>query len=194
VITVAMKERQLNASRIKWAGWLTLLLSMTSLADEPLPVVPKVDLQKYAGQWYEIARLPNRFERECVRDITATYKVLPGNRIEVINQCIKADESKVTAQGLARSSDGSTSRLEVRFAPAWLGLFPFVWGDYWVIALDPDYQWSLVGAPSRDYLWILARQPVLDPGQAQRLIEQAQNLGFATDTLVFPPQSTASQR
>jgi len=163
-----------------------LLLSMAAVADEPLPVVPQVDLQRYAGRWYEVARLPNRFERECVRDITATYRVLLGSRIDVVNQCIKADGSRISANGLARSSDGSTSRLEVRFAPAWLGVFPFVWGDYWIIALDPDYQWSLVGAPNRDYLWILARKPTLEASQVQRLLEKAKALNFDTSSIVSP--------
>jgi apolipoprotein D and lipocalin family protein len=163
-----------------------LLLSMAAVADEPLPVVPQVDLQRYAGRWYEVARLPNRFERECVRDITATYRVLPGNRIDVLNQCIKADGSRISANGRARSSDGSTSRLEVRFAPSWLGVFPFVWGDYWIIALDPDYQWSLIGAPDRDYLWILARKPTLEATQVQRLLEKAKALNFDTSSIVFP--------
>ena len=182
----------MSATRIRWAGWLALLLSMASVADKPLPVVPQVDLQKYAGRWYEIARLPNRFERECVRDITATYRLLPGSRVDVLNQCTKADGSRIAAQGLARSSDGSTSRLEVRFAPSWLGVFPFVWGDYWIIALDPDYQWSLVGAPSRDYLWILARKPTLESSQIQRLLEQAKALNFDTGSIVFPAHSPAS--
>ena len=182
----------MSATRIRWAGWLVLLLSMASVADEPLPVVPQVDLQKYAGRWYEIARLPNRFERECVRDITATYRLLPGSRVDVLNQCTKADGSRIAAQGLARSSDGSTSRLEVRFAPSWLGVFPFVWGDYWIIALDPDYQWSLIGAPSRDYLWILARKPTLESSQIQRLLEKAQALNFDTGSIVFPAHSPAS--
>ena len=174
---------------MRWAAWLALLLSMESSADEPLPVVQQVDLNRYAGRWYEIARLPNRFERECARDITATYQVLPENRVDVLNQCIKGDGSRMSARGLARSSDGSTSRLEVRFAPAWLSPFPFVWGDYWIIALDPDYQWSLVGAPSREYLWILARKPTLETSQVQRLLEKAKALNFDINAIVFPDHS-----
>ena len=95
----------------------------------------------------------------------------------------------MSARGLARSSDGSTSRLEVRFAPAWLSPFPFVWGDYWIIALDPDYQWSLVGAPSREYLWILARKPTLETSQVQRLLEKAKALNFDINAIVFPDHS-----
>jgi apolipoprotein D and lipocalin family protein len=183
----------LSARKISLDAWLVLLFATPAFADEPLPVVPQVDLEKYAGQWYEIARLPNRFERECVRDITTSYQVLPESRVDVLNQCTKADGTRISARGLARSSDGSTARLEVRFAPSWLGMFPFVWGDYWVIALDSDYQWSLVGAPSRDYLWILARKPALEPGQIQRLLEKAKALNFATENIVFPTQSAASK-
>lgn len=176
---------------LKRAGWLALMLSTAAMADQPLPVVPQVDLQKYAGRWYEIARLPNRFERECARDITATYKVLPGNRIDVLNQCVKTDGTRISAQGVARSSDGSASRLEVRFAPSWLGFFPFVWGDYWIIALDQGYQWSLVGSPNRDYLWILARTPSLEASQIERLLEKAKTLNFATETVTFINHSKA---
>lgn len=166
---------------ISWA----LFAGAPVKADEPLPVVAQVDLSRYAGTWYEIARLPNRFEKDCARAITATYKVLPENRIDVLNQCVKQDGSAVSARGLARSSDGSTSRLEVRFAPSWLGFLPFVWGDYWVIALDPDYRWSLVGSPDRKYLWILARTPQLPDSQVQALLEKAKALGFAIDTMIF---------
>jgi apolipoprotein D and lipocalin family protein len=180
----------LKAGIFKRAGWLALMLSTAVLADQPLPVVPQVDLQKYAGRWYEIARLPNRFERECAKDITATYKVLPDNRLDVLNQCIKADGAGISARGVARSSDGSTSRLEVRFAPSWLGFLPLVWGDYWIIALDPEYQWSLVGSPDRDYLWILARTPTLDSRQVEHLLEKAKALGFPTETIIFVKTSS----
>lgn len=169
-----------------------LLLNFAVRAEEALPVVPQVDLQRYAGKWYEIARLPNRFEQDCARDVTATYKMLPKSQVEVLNQCIKADGALMSAKGLARPRDDSTSRLEVRFAPAWLRFLPFVWGDYWVIALAPDYQWSLVGSPDRRYLWILARTPKLGDDQVRRLLENAKALGFATETMVFVTHTTTS--
>lgn len=154
-------------------------------ANADLPVVPHVALERYAGVWYEIARLPNRFERDCERDITATYKLLPDNRVDVLNQCVKADGTRMSARGLARSSDGSTSRLEVRFAPAWLGIFPFVWGDYWVLDLASDYRWSMVGSPDCEYLWILSRQPEMAEEEVERLLAKAKALGFATGRVVY---------
>lgn len=177
-------------------GWVLLIgglfTGLNANADDPLPVVAQVDLQRYAGTWYEVARLPNRFEKDCARNITATYKVVPDNRIDVLNQCVKQDGSVLSARGLARSSDGSTSRLEVRFAPAWLGFLPLVWGDYWVLALDPDYRWSLVGSPDRDYLWILSRTPQLPDAQVQPLLERAKALGFATESMIFVSNNASS--
>lgn len=165
-------------------GFLAWLAFGPCVRADALPVVERVELERYAGRWYEVARLPNRFERKCAEDITATYKLLPQKRLDVLNQCRKSDGSLMSARGLARSADGSSSRLEVRFAPSWLGIFPFVWGDYWVIDLADDYSWSMVGSPDRKYLWILSRQPALDDAQMKPLLEKAGALGFDTANVV----------
>lgn len=80
--------------------------------------------------------------------------------------------------------------LEVRFAPAWLSWLPMVWGDYWVIALDPDYQWAMVGAPDADYLWILSRTPRLDEGIRERLLARAAAMGYPVEEVVDSPQGS----
>jgi apolipoprotein D and lipocalin family protein len=150
-----------------------------------LPVVEHVTLERYAGRWYEVARLPNRFERECAGDISAAYALLPDGKVSVLNQCRKPDGRRMSASGVAKSADGSsTARLKVRFAPSWLGFLPFVWGDYWIIELASDYSWSLVGSPDRKYLWILSRQSTLDQAQISRLLERARTLGFATGNVI----------
>ena len=93
------------------------------------------------------------------------------------------------ARGVARTVDGRTSTLEVRFAPAWLSWLPMVWGDYWVIALDEaDYRWAMVGSPDADYLWILSRTPQLDPAVHERLVAQARAMGYPVDDLIATPQ------
>ncbi|HSI94756.1 MAG: lipocalin family protein [Methylophilaceae bacterium] len=170
--------------RLCLIAWLSCSVSVH--AEDKLPTVDRVALERYSGLWYEVARLPNRFERECVGDITATYALLPTGMVDVLNQCRKLDGALMSARGLARSADGrSTSQLEVRFAPAWLGVFPFVWGDYWVIDLAADYSWSMVGSSDRKYFWILSRQPAMDKTQIDRLLKKAQAIGFDTKQVVF---------
>ena len=157
------------------------------MANDALPTVPSVDLQRYAGRWYEVARLPNRFERKCVGDVTATYGLRAGGGLDVLNQCRLADGSMISAKGVARLAEknGSTARLEVRFAPEWLGFLPFVWGGYWVIALADDYSWSMVGAPDREYLWILSRNPGMARSDINALLVKAQAMGFDTSSIVY---------
>ncbi|WP_133478954.1 lipocalin family protein [Cognatilysobacter segetis] len=166
-----------------------LLLVVPALhAAEPNRPVPNVDLARYAGTWYEQAHLPMFFQRDCARDTTATYTLRKDGRVDVLNRCTTKNGAIRQAQGVARRVGDSTSKLEVRFAPAWLSALPFVWGDYWVIGLDPDYRWAMVGAPGRDYLWILARDRVLDRATRDRLVERARAMGYPVDKLVFTPQ------
>lgn len=156
----------------------------------PLGVVPSVDLSRYAGRWYEIARLPNRFEEKCAGDVTAEYTPLGDGRIKVVNRCRKKDGRMTEAEGVARPADksGANSRLKVRFAPAFLSFLPFVWGDYQIIALAPDYSHALVGDPSRKYLWLLSRTPRMDEGTYTRLTEKARAEGFDVSRLIRTKQ------
>jgi len=165
--------------------------SQCAYAHETLPTVANIELERYAGRWYEVARLPNRFERDCAGDITAAYALRPDQKIDVLNQCRLSDGSFKSARGIARSADSQSAlRLEVRFAPAWLGVFPFVWGDYWIIDLAEDYGWSMVGSPDKRNLWLLSRQPVLDDAQMARLLEKAKALGFGTEKIVYVKNGT----
>ncbi len=153
-------------------------------------VVPNLDLQKYAGRWYEIARFPNRFQEKCAGDVTAEYQPQPDGRIAVINRCRTTDGDVDDAEGVARRLEGAPpSALEVRFAPAFLSFLPNVWGDYQVMALDDAYTYSLVGTPDRKYLWVLARTPSLDEATYKRLLEVAASQGFDTSKLVKTAQT-----
>lgn len=164
--------------------------AQTDQETAPLPneAVPAVDLQRYAGQWYEIAHLPMFYQRKCVADTTAQYTLQADGMMAVRNRCRTADGSFQQVDGQARGVDGSTSKLEVRFAPGWMSWLPMVWGDYWVIALDPDYQWAMVGAPGNKYLWILSRSDQLDAGVRNRLLDQARRMGYAVDKVQITPQ------
>ena len=149
-------------------------------------VVPSVDLARYQGKWHEVARFPNRFEKGCASDVTATYTLAADGSIKVLNECRKAGGGLKRAEGKARkaSKDGPTSKLEVRFAPAFLSFLPAVWGDYWVIDLAPDYSYSVVGDEGRDYLWILSRTPVMDEAKYRQAVSAAAAQGFEVSRLV----------
>lgn len=152
---------------------------------QPLSVVPNVDLNRYAGTWYEIARLPNRFQRTCVSDVTATYTLREDGNILVVNRCRNENGEMKQVEGLAKraSEDGPTSKLKVRFAPAILSFLPFVWGNYWIILLASDYTYAVVGEPNREYLWILSRMPSMDEAKFQEILEQVKQNGYELSTL-----------
>ena len=138
------------------------LVSNLIIAQKSEPVtVNSVDLKKYEGLWYEIAKIPNRFQKQCISGTTAQYTLREDGRIDVVNSCLEADGSVDRAEGLARIVDKkSNAKLEVSFFSI-LGWRP-IWGDYWIIGLDEDYQWVIVGTPNRKYGWILSRTPQLD--------------------------------
>ena len=149
----------------------------------PLSTVSRVDVQRYTGLWYEIARLPNQFERDCV-GVTATYAANDDGSIKVANLCRKhrLDGAQEAAQGRARIVDHTTNaKLAVTF------FWPFE-GDYWILSLDPGYQWAIVGEPSGRYLWLLARTPRISPELRARLVEQMQAQGYNTRALYWTPQ------
>ena len=152
-------------------------------AAPPLPTVAAVDLARYAGGWYEIALLPNWFQRSCVADTKARYRADGEGGIEVINRCRTADGSIDTAKGHATIVAGSANaKLRVSF------FWPFK-GDYWVLDLDADYQHVLVGTPSRDYAWVLSRTSQMDETTLQRLLDKAGSLGFDKAAFKRSPQT-----
>jgi apolipoprotein D and lipocalin family protein len=151
------------------------------------PTVPQVDLTRYAGLWYEIARYPNSFEKNCA-GVTAEYVQRADGRIDVINTCHKGsvDGPVEVARGVARVMEQSgNARLKVKFAPSWV---PFAWGDYWILHLEPDYSAALVGDPSGKYLWILAREKALDAEALARIKSRAEALGYKTGPLEMTDQ------
>ncbi|MCV2358318.1 lipocalin family protein [Paucibacter sp. TC2R-5] len=153
-------------------------------APEPpaLPTVAAVDLQRYAGAWYEIALLPNRFQKQCVADTQARYR-LDGERVEVINRCRTAKGEVDRTAGHAKVVEGSANaKLRVTF------FWPF-YGNYWVLDLDSDYQHVLIGEPSRKYAWVLSRTPQMDEAVLQKLLDRAGELGFDRAAFQRTPQT-----
>lgn len=146
--------------------------------------VKQVDLKRYAGKWYEIASFPNFFQRGC-QCTTATY-TLEGDKIYVLNQCRRGSKDKLSkANGKAWQPDPSQpGKLKVQF------FWPFS-GDYWILHLDPDYQHVLVGAPKRNYLWILSRTKTMPAATYNKLVDIAKAKGFDTSKLVKTKQDCA---
>lgn len=157
--------------------------------DAALRTVPALDVPRYMGTWYEIAKYPNRFQKKCVKDTRADYQLLPDATVRVTNRCTLASGEVDEAVGAARQvGDARSPKLQVRFAPQWLAFLPWVWGDYWVLDLDPEYQLVAVGEPRREYLWILARTPTVNPRALEELVARLEKQGFDARKLVPSPQ------
>jgi len=171
-------------------GMLLMSVALTAM-DQRLDVVSNLDLNKYVGRWFEIARLPNRFQDKCASDVEANYALRPDGRITVVNRCREQNGAVTEAAGVARRVDGAPpSVLQVRFAPAFLSFLSAVWGDYQVIALDDAHTHAVVGSPDRKYLWILARSADLDQATYDRLLGVAKQQGFDVSRLLRTKHTT----
>jgi apolipoprotein D and lipocalin family protein len=145
----------------------------------PLVTIPALDVPRYMGTWYEIAKYPNWFQKKCVAETRAEYKLQAGGSVQVINRCRKDTGEMDEAIGEARQiGENNSPKLQVRFAPAWLSLLPFVWGDYWVIDLDVGYQLVAVSEPKREYLWVLSRTPTVSAEAYAALLVRLKAQGF----------------
>ena len=152
---------------------------------DELDVVQSVDLSRYTGRWYEIARLPNRFQKKCADTVSANYTMRADGKIEVVNRCRKASGEYATARGEAKIVDKKTNaKLKVTF------FWPF-YGDYWILDLGPNYEYAIIGEPDRKYLWILSRSPQMDEAMLQKLLEKMAAKGFNTEMMIRTPQPIA---
>ena len=138
---------------------------------------PYVDLRRYTGRWYEIARLPYFTQRRCVRNVQADYVLGEDGMVYVTNSCIRQDGDTGTARGVARVVDrGSNARLEISFRTLY-GVH-VLWDDYWIIGVGADYDYALVGQPTRKRGWVLARDPNPAEEQVQRWLAEFADKGF----------------
>lgn len=146
-----------------------LVLLAGSFAKADVETVPSVDLDRYLGQWYEIAAIPQIFQKQCAGQVTAEYAKADDSLIKVVNSCRKADGSLSSVEGRARVEDAQTrAKLKVTFVKVVDWVF-MLGGDYWVIDLAPDYHYAVVGHPSRDYGWILSRTSSLDVNELKEI-------------------------
>lgn len=178
-----------------------LVVSMASAAPEgdpgpPVPL-PQLDVPSYMGTWYQVAWYPNRFQRQCVSDTQARYRVQPDGRIEVLNRCRVEGGGIDSVLGVARPvgelrGDALVpAQLEVSFLPAWLRWLPFGWGNYWVIHLADDGRYAIVSEASRQYLWVLARSPRWSTEDQVEVREVLRRLSFDLARLQAHPQKAA---
>ncbi len=163
------------------------LSTVESQPARPLKTVDRVDLGQYKGLWYEIAKIPNRFQRKCVRGTTAHYTLRNDGKIEVINRCYTQEGKIIEAKGIARVVDlKSNAKLKVSFVKI-LGLSLF-WGDYWIISLGDDYEYAIVGTPNRKYGWILSRTPALSQEKLQKIFELLREQGYNPEDFIITSQ------
>ncbi|OOG64526.1 hypothetical protein B0E46_07780 [Rhodanobacter sp. B04] len=170
-----------------WLIAATMMAAAAPMAGAALPDQPVAmfDLSRYVGQWHEIGHLPMFFQRKCVDRITATYTPNPDGTIAVRNACRVKDGSTHASNGVARTVEGKPAALRVRFAPAWLAWLPMAWADYWGVDLDADYQWAVVGGPSRQYMWVLSRRPSMSRTLFDQIKQRARRRGYPVDQLVM---------
>lgn len=165
-------------NKYKYYISLILLLNTITMSAQTLETVPAVDLNKYAGKWYEIASFPQRFQKGC-NCTTATYSLTDKDYVIVENRCnkdsINGKESYIKGKAFVEKNSGN-AKLKVQF------FWPFK-GAYWIIDLADDYSYAVVGHPNRNYLWILSRTPKMDPVVYNQIIARVQAKGFNIEKL-----------
>ncbi|HSG32448.1 MAG TPA: lipocalin family protein [Thermodesulfobacteriota bacterium] len=167
--------------------FITISINSVAENDISLNTVPMVDLKKYSGTWYEIAKIPNRFQKNCISDTTATYNLSDNGRISVVNKCLDKKGKLLVAEGIAKIVDtNSNSKLKVSFFSIF-GWHLF-WGDYWIIGLGDDYDYAIIGHPDRKYGWILNRTPQLSKEKNEEIFKIIENSGYNPDKFEFPKQ------
>ena len=154
-----------------------ILFTACSNPKPPLPTVEKVDIDRYLGTWYEIARYEHFFEKGC-SDISAIYSLKDNGDIDVLNRCTKDGELS-EANGVAYATDETNSKLKVSF------FRPF-YGNYWILMLDETYSYVVIGEPNREYFWILSRTKKLDASVKKEILSKLPELGYQEDKLIWP--------
>ena len=171
-------------------GLVGALACQSAIASAEVKAVDAVDLPRYLGTWHEIATIPQFFQRKCVRDTKAVYSAGEAAQIRVENVCTREDGGREKIEGRARVADSAqTSKLEVTFLELFGEYRFWVAADYWVLALDPDYAWAVVGHPSLRYGWVLSREPRLPSATLAEIIGRVKSQGYDACAFVITPQT-----
>lgn len=163
------------------------------MSDEVI-TVEHVELPRYLGTWYEIARKPMWAEDREARDVTATYELKDNGRVRVLNSCLNDEGEVEQSEGEALPLDNTNAKLSVSFMPKALRWVPFTQGDYWIMRLEPGYNIALVSTPNRKYLWLLARDAQLDESTVRDWLHYAAEDGFDISDIIRPSQSGTVHR
>ena len=184
--------------RLTWSG-LTLLIALSSIQGfsedlPPLNTVSSVNISRYLGVWYEIARFPNSFQKNC-NQATASYRLRDDEKLEILNTCVRSDDKKPKeATGLAKVVENSgNAKLKVNFVPGWLRWTGIGNGDYWIIDLDEGYAYAVVSEPNRKYLWILSRTPTMKKDTYEKILTFLKKEAFDTSKLIQSRENGVTQ-
>jgi apolipoprotein D and lipocalin family protein len=165
------------------------MLMSNAQANTEIQAVSQVDLKRYGGQWYEIARKPLYFQKKCAYNVTANYTINAKGNVDVDNRCYTADGKLEQSMGEAFvQNPPANSKLKVSFLPQSIRWLPVARGDYWVLKLDENYQHVLVGGPDRKYLWLLSRSQQPSKAIVNEYLSYAQSLGYDLTDLIQTPQ------
>jgi apolipoprotein D and lipocalin family protein len=159
-------------------------LSGSKITASAPDVVKSLNLKAYQGQWFEIARFSNLFQKKCKKNVTATYTLMENGYIEVINACAREDGQNESVKGIAKVVDTQTN---AKLAVSFFDIFGWrpIWGDYWVLGLNKDYTVAVIGDPKRKYGWILSRTKKLSEEQLETALSVFDKNGYDSDTLLF---------
>ena len=180
-------------AKIVVGGAVLVGLGMATMAyaqTKPLHVVEKVELDKYLGVWYEVARKPMYFQNKCDRDVSATYTLNENGNIAVDNRCYAQDGKLNQSSGEAFVQNAPfNSKLKVSFLPESIRWLPVGRGDYWILKIADDYQTVLVGEPKRKYMWVLSRSAQPDTAVVKEYLDYAQSVGFDLSDIIHTKQT-----
>ena len=181
-------------AKIALGGAVLIGLGMATMAyaqAQDLKTVDKVELDRYFGLWYEVARKPLSFQNKCARDVTARYTLNENGNVVVDNRCYSSDGKLNQSIGEAYVQNAPyNSKLKVSFLPEAIRWLPVGRGDYWVLKADADYKTVLVGEPKRKYMWVLSREPNIEPEVLTEYLDYAKSVGYDLSDLIKTPHTT----
>lgn len=179
------------------AGLAALVALGAATAAPPVRSVDRFEPERYAGMWYELARIPQGdLLARCVGDVTATYRPLDDGSLNVVQRCREAGDrfSVLVGRATPQARDGSAARMKVSYMPAWLRWLPTAHDDHWVVYVDPDYTTAVVSDPSRQTLHVLSRSPQVDALALEPVLTRLKALRYPVERLVATPQQQAQRQ
>lgn len=174
------------------AAAAALVVAMAT-ATPPVRSVDKLEFARYAGTWFEVARLPDRRRARCHHDVTTTYRLQTDGSMHVVDRCVDDNERVNVSVGRASILGGDPARLRLSYVPPWLSWWPGTHAEQWVVLLDEDYRYAVLSDPSRATLRILARRPILDSSTYDGIVARLRAQRFPVERLVLTPQQVLAE-